>query len=174
MEELMSLIDNEVKDKVDEGLYLRMCNKMKEIHDKNKTMCTVYFSVPYIRNYYSSITNANTINHNGIYISMISSHTYMEFEWFMEMINALTQSNFSNIDEINDFIFEHGCIQYVQKGDFHNLTHGLTSDTARYGLLSERNVREIYGNMSLLMTNHTQQILPMKAFDVRVERVVLC
>ena len=92
MDELMSLIDNEVKDKVDDGLYLRMCNKMKEIHDKKKTMCTIHFSVPYIRNYYNSITNSNTLTHNGIYLSIISSHTFMEFEWFMEMIIIFIES----------------------------------------------------------------------------------
>tara|TARA_X000000368_G_C22707640_1_gene569594 strand:+ start:107 stop:631 length:525 start_codon:yes stop_codon:yes gene_type:complete len=174
MDELMSLIDNEVKDNVEEGLYLRMCNKMKEIHDTKKTMCKVFFSVPYIRNYYSSITNANTLNHNGIYLSIISSYTFMEFDWFLEMINALTQMNFDHIDDIEQYILEHEYIPYIQKGDFHNLTNGLTADTARYGLLTEKNIREIYGHMNILVANHSNQIVPMKAFDVRIEKVVLC
>ena len=85
MEELMSLIDSDVKDKIDEGTYLKLCDTMKNIHDTNrsKSICKIHFSVPYIRNYYNSISNANTREHNGIYISLVYSYTFMEVTWFL-------------------------------------------------------------------------------------------
>ena len=172
----MSLIDHDVKEKIDEGTYLKMCDIMKNIHDTNcsKSICKIHFSVPYIRNYYNSITNANTREHNGIYISLVYSFTFMEVAWFIELMNALTHSNFSTIDEINSYILENGYIQYVQKADFHNLTNGLTADTARFGLLTEKHIREIYNNMNIIIplsTSSIQPQLPVKAFDVRIEKV---
>ena len=172
----MALIDSDVKDKINEGIYLKLCDTMKNIHDTNhsKSICKIHFSVPYIRNYYNSISNANTREHNGIYISLVYSYTFMEVTWFLELMNVLTHYNFGTIDEINSYISENGYIQYIQKADFHNLTNGLTADTARFGLLTEKHLREIYNNMNIitpLSTSSIHQQLPVQAFDVRIERV---